>query len=88
MIPGFAIGNKLHDKNGNSAEQQDVDKAALVQEEFQDHPDNEEYCANCPHFEFPLIILRSRTHARATRTFVWEYRRDCRSAGNKKAHRR
>jgi hypothetical protein len=53
MIPGFAIGNKLHNKNGNRAEQQDVDKPALVQEEFQDNPDDEEYCANCPHFEFP-----------------------------------
>ena len=52
MIPGFAIGNKLHDKNGNRAEQQDVDKPAFVQEEFQDNPDDEEYCANCPHFEF------------------------------------
>ena len=52
MIPGFPIGNKLHDKNGNRAEQQDVDKPALVQEEFQDNPDDEEYCANCPHFEF------------------------------------
>jgi hypothetical protein len=41
MIPGFPIGNKLHDKNGNSPEQQDVDKPALVQKEFQDKPDDE-----------------------------------------------
>ena len=41
MIAGFAIGNKLHDKNGNRAEQQDVDKPALVQKEFQDNPNDE-----------------------------------------------
>lgn len=41
MIAGFPIGNKLHHKNGNSAEQQDVDKPALVQEELEDNPDNE-----------------------------------------------
>ena len=52
MIPGFAIGNKLDNKNGNRAEQQDVDKPAFVQEEFEDNPDDEEYGANCPHFEF------------------------------------
>jgi len=34
MIPGFAISNKLHDKNGNRAEQPDVDKPVLVQKEF------------------------------------------------------
>lgn len=41
LVPGFAIGNELHDKNGNRAEQQDVDKTALVQQEFEDNPDDE-----------------------------------------------
>lgn len=41
MIPGFAIGNKLHNEDRNRAEQQDVDKPALVQEEFEDNPDDE-----------------------------------------------
>ncbi len=42
MIPSLAVGNKLHDKNRNRAKQQDVDKAALVQNELKDEPGYEE----------------------------------------------
>jgi len=52
VISGFPVGNELDNKNGNRAEQQDVDKAALVQEELENEPDDEEYCTNHPHVEF------------------------------------
>ena len=42
MKSGFPVGNELNNENGNRAEQQDVDKAALVQEELENEPDNEE----------------------------------------------
>ena len=53
MITSLAVGKKLHNKNRNRAKQQDVNKPALVQEEFKDNPADEKYGANCPHFEFP-----------------------------------
>jgi hypothetical protein len=52
MISSLAIGNELHNKNRNRAKQPNVDKPAFVQEELKHDPDDEEYCANCPHFAF------------------------------------
>ena len=53
MITSLAVGNKLHDKNRNRAQQQDMDKAALVQKELKDKPKDEKYSANRPHLDSP-----------------------------------
>jgi hypothetical protein len=52
LIAGFAVGNKLYDKNRNRAKQQDMNEPALMQKELKDEPDYEEYCAKRPHFEY------------------------------------
>ena len=86
MISGFPVGNELDNKNGNRAEQQDVYKAALVQEELEKEPGDEEYCTNHPHDEFLLMALGNCPNALFADRFVSHWYRHQGATGNKKAH--
>jgi hypothetical protein len=85
VISGFPVGNELDNKNGNRAEQQDVDKAALVQEELENEPDDEEYCTNHMLNSF-LMALRNCPNALFADRFVSHWYRHQGATGNKKAH--